>query len=82
MTSIERELIEKISHLNEDAQRRVLEFVQSIEQPPEQRNYTARELMKLPYEERNRLAKLALERSLDQDVEFFDTLDEADFDDE
>ncbi len=82
MTTIERELIEKITHLDEEKQRRVLEFVQSIETAPQQIHYSARELMKLPREERNRLVKLALQRSWDQDVELFEALDEADFDDE
>jgi hypothetical protein len=81
MTTLERELIEKISHMDEEKQRKVLEFVRSIEEPPPQKTYSARELMKLPYEERNRLAKLALESSLDEDFEVFEALDEADFDD-
>jgi len=39
-------------------------------------------LMKLPIEERNRLAQEALARSLDEDVELFEAYSEADFDDQ
>ena len=65
MTTLEQELIEKISHLDEDKQRRILEFVETIEKVnPVERTYTAQELMRLPLEERNRVAKAALECSL------------------
>jgi hypothetical protein len=46
-----------------------------------ERPYTARELMQLPYEERNRAVKAALRRAQDMDVEYFDVYDDADFDD-
>ena len=80
MTSIERELIGKISHLNEDKQRKVLEFVESIEEAPEEKHYTAQELMKLPFEERNRIAMLAIERSQNEDFEIFEAYSEEDID--
>jgi hypothetical protein len=83
MTTLEQELMEKISRLDEDKQRRILEFVETIENGmPAERTYTAQELMRLPFEERNRIAKAALERSLDDDVELFEAFGEADFNDE
>ncbi len=83
MATLEQELMEKISHLNENQQRRILEIVEMIEHADAaERNYTARELMQLPFEERNRIAKAALNRSLDEDVELFEAFGEADFHDE
>jgi hypothetical protein len=83
MTTLKQELIEKIDRLDEDKQRRILEFVETIEDViPVERAYTAQELMRLPFEERNRLAKAALSRSLDEDVELFEAFGDADFYDE
>jgi hypothetical protein len=76
MNTLERELIDRISRLDEDNQRRVLDFVRSIETAPQARAYSALELMKLPYEERTRLAIEALERSADEDVEVFEAYDD------
>lgn len=80
MAAIEQEIMDKIRNLDEQAKRRVLEFVSRLESG--QRPYTARELMKLPYEERNRIAQEALARSQDEDVELFEAFGEADFDDQ
>lgn len=63
MTSVEQELIERISHLNTDQQRRVLDFVRSFEESEPPKSYSARDLMKLPLQERNQLVIQALERS-------------------
>jgi hypothetical protein len=72
MTTVERELIEKISNLDVEQQRRVLDFVRSLEGPELEKTYTARELMKLPPQERNRLVIQALERSANEEVELFE----------
>jgi|GEM_PF-802110 len=87
MSAIENELIEKIRHLDVEQQLRVLQFLQTINNPTppaqtEQRHYSARELMKMPLEERNRLVAEALVRSQDQDIEILEAFDDADFDDE
>ena len=83
MTTLEQELIKKIHQLDEDKQRRILEIVEEMENvKPAERIYTAQELMRLPFEERNRIAKAALERSLNDDVELFEAFGEADFNDE
>ena len=63
--TLEQELIEKIMQLDENRQRLVLEFIESLErQDSVERHYTAQDLTRLPPEERNRIAKEALERSL------------------
>lgn len=82
MTTLEHELLEKFRQLNEKKQREVLEFVERIDSEPSTIIYSARELMKLPPDERNRIVKQALQNSWDQDVELLETFDEADFDDE
>ena len=81
MSAIEREIIEKVKRLDEVRQERVLEFVESLESQPPETNLSARELMKLPFEERNRLVIAALERSADEDFEVFEANDADDFDD-
>ena len=83
MTTVEQELMEKIHLLDEDGQRHILKIVKEMENVKSaERTYTAQELMRLPFEERNRIAKAALERSLDDDVELFEAFGEADFNDE
>lgn len=81
MSALEHELIERISRLDAEKQRKVLEFVRHIEEVPEKRTYTATELMKLPPEERNRLVIEALDRSANEDFEIFEAYREEDFDD-
>jgi hypothetical protein len=78
MTSVEHELLDKISHMDLDKQRRVLEFIQSIEEAQPEKTYSARELMKLPVQERNRIVLQALERSADEEIELFDACGEMD----
>jgi hypothetical protein len=80
MAAIEQEIMDKIRNLDEQGKRRVLEFVSSLETG--QRPYTARELMRLPFDERTRIAQEALARSQDEDVELFEAYGEADFDDQ
>ncbi len=57
MSTLEHELVEKITQLSTEQQRRVLAFVEHLEAKP----YSASELMNLPPEERGRLVKAAIE---------------------
>lgn len=70
MSTIEQELIERISQLDVWQQRRVLEFIDTLENDdfPE-RHYTAKDLLKLSPDERDRIARAVLERSLGVDFE-------------
>lgn len=79
MVALEQELIERITKLNEDQKRRVLDFVREINQP-EHTAYTALELMKLPYEERNKRVIEALKKSQNDDVELLEAFDDLAFD--
>jgi ERCC4-type nuclease len=81
MSSIKRELIESINRLDTEKQEQVLEFVRSIENAATLKTYSPRELMRLPFEERNKIVAAALQRSVEDDVELFDANSEADFDD-
>jgi hypothetical protein len=82
MTSVEHELLEKISHLDLEKQHRVLDFVRTLEESQPEKTYSAHELMKLPVQERTRIAIQALERSANEDAELFDAYGEADINDE
>lgn len=63
--TLEEELIEKILQLDEFQQRRVLEFIDSLEdENSAERHYTAKDLMSLSPDERDRVAREAIERSL------------------
>lgn len=86
MTVLADELADIITRMDEHKQRRLLEFAQQLieetDEIPVKRSYTARELWAMPYAERNRLAMEALARADEDEVEFLETLDELDFDDE
>lgn len=73
MVTIEQALIDKIRTLDEQRQQRVMEFIETMEKP-----LSARELMKLPYEERMRRARTALARTAEKDVELFEAYEVLD----
>jgi hypothetical protein len=63
--TLEEELIEKITQLDEIQQRLVLDFIDTLEgEASAERHYTAKDLMRLSPEERDRVAREAIERSL------------------
>ncbi len=72
MSAIEHELIERISHLDAEKQRLVLAFVRDLETDAVIHIYSARELMKLPFEERNRILMEQLQRAENEDFEIFE----------
>lgn len=79
MTTLKQELMEKISHLDEDQQRRVLEFIENLEAaithgPP----YTAQELMRLPFEERQKAVTAAFAAAADEGFEIFEAFGDED----
>jgi hypothetical protein len=78
MSAIQQELLEKISHLDEAQQRRVLEFVDQIASP---HHYTPSELLSLPPEERDRIMREAFDRAADEEFEIFEAYSEEDMDD-
>ncbi len=79
MTTLEQELMEKISQLDENKQRRVLEFIVNIETVvPHGPPYTAQELMRLPLEERQKAIADAFAAAADEDYEIFDAFGDDD----
>lgn len=73
MSTLERELLQRISQLNPEDQRRVLAFVTQLEA---ERPLSARELMALPAEERRRRVQAAIEASANEDFEVFEAYSE------
>lgn len=76
---IEQEILDVVRQLDEIQKRRVLEFVQHIQG---EKVYSARELMKLPLEERQRLVEASLAAAADEDFEIFEAYTEETFDDD
>ncbi len=70
MNTIEREIVDKLHRLSDDKQQKVLEFIDSIEEKSP-RTLSARELMKLPADERDRLVAQAFELAVNEDFETF-----------
>lgn len=81
MSAIQRELIEKINHLSSEQQRRVLEFVEKLESHAPERGYSARELMALPPEERQRFVQAAFALAVEEEFEVFEAYREEGLDD-
>ncbi len=77
MSTIEQELMEKISHLDEDRKRQVLAFVETITP----RFYSLDELIAMSPEERNKAVAASFAAAADEDFEIFEAYDEEDFDD-
>lgn len=84
MSTLEQEIILEITKLNQESQRRVLDFIHSLTPPTVdlERRYTARELLQLPLEQRNLIIRASLERVANEDIELFEAYSEGDFDDD
>ena len=78
MNTIEQQILEKVSLLEIEKQKRVLEFVEKLATPV--KRYTARELMQMPVIERNAIVRAQLERSADEDFETFEAYSEENLD--
>jgi hypothetical protein len=70
---VEHQIIEKLRDLDNAQKQRVLEFVSTLQRTPV---YTARELLRLPPEERERLVAAAFEAAVDEDFEIFEAYSE------
>jgi hypothetical protein len=75
---IEQQIADKLRSLSEEQKRQVLDFVTRAAalQPP----YSARELMRLPHAERQRLVTEALKSAADEDFEIFEAYSEEEMD--
>lgn len=79
MSAIERELLDKISQLDVEQQRQVLEFVQKLEHPTQQ--YSPLDLMAMPSEERKKIMEEQFERASHENFEIFEAYSEENVDD-
>ena len=77
--AIEQQILEKVRRLEAAQKQRVLAFVEQIATPKQ--HYTARELMRLPIEERNAILQAQLAQAADEDFETFEACSEEDLDD-
>lgn len=80
MAAIEQEILDKLTKMSEAQKRRVLEFIRDIEAPP-QKTYSARELLKLPLEQRSQIVAESLALAANEEFEVFEAYSEEDFDD-
>ncbi len=79
MNAIEQQILEKVSRLEPAQKQRVLAFVEQIAN--QQHHYTARELMRLPVEERTAILQAQLAQAAKDDFEAFEAYSEEDLDD-
>jgi hypothetical protein len=73
--SFEEEIIQRVRELEIEQQKRVREFIRGLATQPEKSSsaiYSARELLKLPLDERNRIIAAAIDRVADDDIELFE----------
>jgi hypothetical protein len=78
VNAIDQQILEKVSRLEPAQKQRVLAFVEQMAAQKQQ--YTARELMKLPVEERNAILQAQLAQAADEDFEMFEAYSEEDLD--
>ena len=77
MTTLEQELMEKISRLDDDKKRLILEYVETIAP----KSYTLDELSAMSPEDRRKAVASSF-AAADDEVELFEAFGEADFYDE
>lgn len=70
MNEIDQQILEKVSRLEPAQKRQVLAFVEQIAAPKQ--HYTARELMRLPIEERNAILQAQLAQAVNEDFEMIE----------
>jgi hypothetical protein len=65
---VERQIVDQLSELDEAQKQRVLAFVNALHQGI---GYSARDLLKLPQEEREQMVAAAFEAAADEEFETF-----------
>jgi hypothetical protein len=75
---VEQQIMERLKNLDDAQKRRVLDFVHTLQPTPSA--YTARELLLLPSDERDKLVAAAFEAADDEDFEVFEAYSEGDLD--
>ena len=81
MSTVQQEIIDRLQTLDQNDQRRVLDFIAHLHEPP-QKHYSPRELMRLPATERDRIVAESFKLAEDEDFETFEAYSEEPFGDE
>ncbi len=75
MNTLEQEILQRVRHLAPENQRRVLVFLEQLEQ---EQPLSARELMQLPAEERRQRVQAAIDLAAAENFEIFEAYSEED----
>lgn len=75
MSTLEHQIVARVRQLDKEQQQRVLDFIAYLEAP-----LSARQLMQLPPEERQRRVAAAFARAADVDFETFEAYSEEPLD--
>jgi hypothetical protein len=75
--SVEQQIMEQLRNLDDAQKRRVLNYVHTLQPAP---SLSARDLLHLPPDERDRLVAAAFEAAADEDFEVFEAYSEDDLD--
>lgn len=81
MSTLEQEILKRLHKLTTDDQHKVLEFMETLHQPPKTSTRVS-DLLNLPVSERERLIAQAFELAANEDFETFEAYSEESFDDE
>lgn len=74
---VEQQIVEQLHRLDDAQKRRVLAFVDALQQAP---THSARDLIRMPSEERALLIAAAFETAAGEDFEIFEAYSEEDLD--
>ena len=81
MNTIQSEILSLIEQMDENQQHQLLDTARQLIQKPSRR-YTARELLKLPREERERYMAWSFAQAENEEFEIFEAYSEEDIDDD
>ena len=80
MSVIEQEIHDRIQQLSEDQKQLVLEYVRHLDLADEVSKHSARDLLKLPADERQRILAASLALAAEEDFELFEAYSEEPLD--
>jgi hypothetical protein len=81
MSMIEQEIIVRVHQLTDEQKQEVLDYLRQINDTGQRVRLSARDLLKLPPDERQRIIEASLALAVDEDFETFEAYSEEDLDD-
>ncbi len=81
MSVIDQEIITRVQQLNEEQKRDVLDYLRHMQVTEQGAHLSARELMMLPSDERQRIIAASFALAANEDFETFEAYSEEDVDD-